>query len=134
MNRREKRRRLNRFRLYSNRIRELENLTGAAEDLAERRTPSQGGGNGPRRSVSRVELGVIALLDAEAQMDVLRGLQEQEAERIKQAAGALPPKDRDIILKHYLEMISVSDIAAGYGITRAAAEKRLRRAIDRIEI
>ena len=129
----ENRQRLMKYRLYTRRIEELEELREIAEAAAEKVTPS-GGGNGAKTNASKVERGVVTMADAGAEIDALEALKRKEAEKVKTAAGLLKPAYRVVIIDYYINLYSIQDIADRYGLKRDAIRKRLNRAAAKIKL
>jgi RNA polymerase sigma-70 factor (ECF subfamily) len=59
-------------------------------------------------------------------------VRRSEDEAVLQAVGTLRPRDRETILLSAWEGLSAPQIAARFGISIAAAEKRLSRAKQRL--
>ena len=71
---------------------------------------------------------------AEPQVDAAASVDEQErARRVNHAVQRLRPAEREVIVLHYLEGLSVEEVAAIVGNKRGAVEVRLHRARNRLE-
>jgi RNA polymerase sigma-70 factor (ECF subfamily) len=58
--------------------------------------------------------------------------QRDRAAQIRLAVNALRPRDREVIVLHYLEEMSIADVATLLQTTRGAVEVRLSRARNRL--
>jgi RNA polymerase sigma-70 factor (ECF subfamily) len=58
---------------------------------------------------------------------------DETAEEVRRAIEQLRQRDREIIVLHYLEQLSVAEVACLLGITRNAVEVRLARARQRLK-
>ena len=131
MTRKEKRRRLSLYRRYCDRVQDLAERIETAKAAAERVTPSQGAPCGSISS-SRVEAGVLSMLEAAGELETLERLKQDEAERLREITSGI--KYGSMLIEYYLNRRTVPEIASKYKISVSAAEKRLRKAIDRISI
>lgn len=78
-----------------------------------------------------------------ARLNVLRRRPVQEAApaavdweiqtQVRSAVGKLPPRDREVIVLHYLEELPVAEIARMLGLKCNAVEVRLHRARNRLK-
>jgi RNA polymerase sigma-70 factor (ECF subfamily) len=59
--------------------------------------------------------------------------QQETAEQVRHAITRLPQRDREVIVLHYLEQLSPSDIAQSLHLSRNAVEVRLTRARKRLK-
>lgn len=95
------------------------------------------------RSVAREEVDVFAFPDSSAQAMarnlVASGtspeqamLRDEQRRRVHAALRELAPIDREILMLHYLDELSLRDIAAILGIGEGAAKMRHLRALQRI--
>jgi RNA polymerase sigma-70 factor (ECF subfamily) len=58
--------------------------------------------------------------------------QREQAAQIRRAVNRLRPRDREVVVLHYLEELPVADVAGLLGVTRGAVEVRLSRARKRL--
>ena len=95
-----------------------------------------------RRSVDRERLGAYQLPDESAN-DLARRLvssgtsptgnliREELRERVQATLGRMPPRDREVLVLRYLEMLTNSEIAEVLGISEGAVKLRHFRALER---
>jgi RNA polymerase sigma factor (sigma-70 family) len=57
----------------------------------------------------------------------------ETCEEVSRAVGKLPPRDRELVVLHYLEEMPVDEMAALLGLSRNAVEVRLHRARGRLK-
>jgi RNA polymerase sigma-70 factor (ECF subfamily) len=85
--------------------------------IARLRLAARFGSSGPQREAPPADLPAA---DADA------------FTRVRSALASLSPREREVIVLHYLEQTSVEQIAAMLGATRGAVEVRLHRARARL--
>jgi RNA polymerase sigma-70 factor (ECF subfamily) len=62
-------------------------------------------------------------------------LRRQElVDRVRAALGALPERDREVLVLRYLEQLSAQEVGAVLGINEGAAKKRALRALQRLRL
>lgn len=59
--------------------------------------------------------------------------QQETSERVRQAVGALSPRDREVIVLYYLQELSTKQIAAMLGTSANAVDLRLHRARQKLK-
>jgi RNA polymerase sigma factor (sigma-70 family) len=59
--------------------------------------------------------------------------ENETAEHVRRAVAQLGPRDREVIVLHYLEQLSPADMAATLNISQNAVEVRLTRARKRLK-
>lgn len=69
-------------------------------------------------------------LDRSAEDAALEG---EKFEQVRAAVRALPHRDREVIVLHYLQQQSVDQVAAELGLRRNTVEVRLHRARERLK-
>ncbi len=95
------------------------------------------------RSVLREEPGVLNLPDESAAelaarlvtsstSPTHRALRQEQRERVRQALGRLPERDREVLVLRNLEQLSVADTAEVLGISAGAVKLRHLRALERL--
>ena len=131
MTRQEKRKRLSLYRRYCDRVQDLAERIEQAKASAERVTPSQGAPGGSL-SASKVETGVLSMLEAAGELETLERLKQEEADHLREITSGI--KYGSMLIEYYLNRRTVPEIASKYKISVSAVEKRLRKAIDRINI
>ena len=72
------------------------------------------------------------MLEAAGELETLERLKQDEADRLREMARGV--KFGSVLIDYYLNRHTVPEIASKYNISVSAAEKRLRKAIDRISI
>lgn len=77
------------------------------------------------KQLRTTRLAAVAGADAAA-------IAEERRQRVRAAVGSLPAADRELIVLHHLEEMSVDAVAQVLGIRRNAAEVRLHRARRRL--
>lgn len=83
------------------------------------------------KELSRLEL---ASLEYEDDKQALEIVELNEAlERVKERLSKLPERDREIFEKRYLELLTLKEIAAIYGVTRMAIDNRAKKVLRRLE-
>jgi RNA polymerase sigma-70 factor (ECF subfamily) len=82
----------------------------------------------PDRS-TRLLVDQLVASDTTPRQDLVK---KERQERVYAALGQLEPHDREILVMHYLEDLTLTEIAAILGIGESAARMRHKRAIERI--
>lgn len=59
-------------------------------------------------------------------------LREERRASVKNALGRLKEQDREVLVMHNLERMTLKETAAALGITAAAVQSRYRRAVERL--
>ncbi len=60
-------------------------------------------------------------------------IDQERNEQVRRALQSLPPRDREVLVLHYLEELPVAEIATLLDLNRGAVEVRLSRARKRLE-
>jgi len=60
-------------------------------------------------------------------------LEQERNEQVRRALQGLPPRDREVLVLHYLEELPVAEIATLLNLNRGTVEVRLSRARKRLE-
>ena len=60
-------------------------------------------------------------------------LRREIRDRVRQALGALSPRDREVLVLRHLEELSISEIASILGLSEEATKKRQLRALERLQ-
>jgi len=82
-----------------------------------------------RRQLVRLRWWRATMPTAELANDQASSVERDEtAVRVRDAVGALPAKDREIVVLYYLEEMTVAQVAAVVGASAGAVEVRLHRA------
>src|SRR5262249_20936896 len=98
-----------------------------------------------RRSVRREEPDRLALPDeslaalaerlvTSATSPSQQLLRQERRQRVLQALGLLPERDREVLVLRHLEQLSVADTAEVLGISAGAVKTRHVRALDRLRV
>lgn len=56
----------------------------------------------------------------------------EQQQRVRAALGRLPEVEQEVLLQRYVERLSIREVAAGLGLSEAAAYKRHARALEKL--